>query len=316
MAGIGGMLLPWLRSGGHLILHQPFDMPTFFRQVASHRVSYTVMPPASLNMLLQQEKLLEQVDLSSIRQIGSGSAPLAPWMVKGWQDRGIIVTNFFGSNEGASFLSAYQDFPNPEMRASYFPRFGVDGMQWSGSVAAGLRSRIVNPDTEQVITEAGQPGEMRLAGPTIFSGYFQKDSNQNIANAFDDEGYFKTGDLFEITGDDNRYYRFVDRLKDIIIRGGINISAAEIESLLQGHPDIVESAAVAYADKLMGEKVCIFVVPAEDKQLTLEAITDYMTELKVAKYKLPERLELIEALPRNAVGKVLKQQLREKLKAQ
>lgn len=314
MAGIGGMMLPWMRSGGQFILHQPFDMPTFFKQVVIYKISYTVLPPAALNMLLMNEALLAKVDMSSIRQIGSGSSPLSPWMVKGWQEKGIMVTNFFGANEGTALLSSPQDFPDPEKRALYFPRFGVEGLDWSSRVAAGMKTRLVDLQSGEIITKAGLPGELRITGPTIFSGYY-KGQALGIP-AFDADGYFMTGDVFEIAGegDDARYYRFVDRAKDIIIRGGFNISAAEVESLIQGHPDIAEVAAVAYPDKHLGERTCVFVVPKGDATITLASIIEHMQSKNVATYKLPERLELIDALPRNPVGKILKRTLRERLR--
>ena len=313
MAGIGGMLLPWMRSGGHLILHQPFDMPTFFKQIVINKVTYTVLPPAALNMLLMREQVLAQVDISSIKQIGSGSAPLTPWMVKGWQDKGIMVTNFFGANEGTAFLSSPADFPDPEKRALYFPRFGVEGFEWSSRFADGMKTRLVDLATGETITEAGKPGELRITGPTIFSGYYK--ATERGLQSFDADGYFMTGDMFEIAGEgeEARYYRFVDRAKDIIIRGGVNISAAEVEGLIQGHPDIAEVAAVGYPDEVLGERTCIFVVPKPEAEPTLESVIEYMMGKNVAKYKLPERLETIAALPRNPVGKILKRDLREKV---
>jgi acyl-CoA synthetase (AMP-forming)/AMP-acid ligase II len=315
MAGIGGMFLPWMKSGGHLVLHHPFDMPTFFKQVVLNKATYTVLPPAALNLLLMRKEMLAQADISSIKQIGSGSAPLTPWMVAGWQEKGIMVTNFFGANEGTALLSSPQDFPDPEKRALFFPRFGVEGLEWSSGVADGMKTRLVDLATGETITEAGRPGEMRITGPTIFSGYFKGD--EIGLESFDDHGYFKTGDMFEIAGegDDARYYRFVDRVKDIIIRGGVNISAAEVEGLIQGHPDIAEVAAVGYPDTVMGEKTCVFVVPQEGAEPSLDGIITHMSTKNVAKFKLPERMETIAALPRNPVGKILKRELREKLRA-
>ncbi|MGB0384594.1 MAG: class I adenylate-forming enzyme family protein [Ardenticatenaceae bacterium] len=316
MGGIGGMMIPWLMSGGQFILHQPFHMPTFFKQVVVHKISYTVMPPAALNLLLMREEMLAKIDISSIRQIGSGSAPLSPWMVKGWQEKhGIMVSNFFGANEGTALISTPQDFPDPEKRALYFPRFGVEGFEWSSPVAKSMKTRLVDLNTGEVITEAGKLGELRVMGPTIFAGYYKGD--ERGIQAFDEDGYFMTGDIFEIAGEgeDARYYRFVDRAKDIIIRGGMNISAAEVESLLQAHPDLVEVAAVGYPDKVLGERVCVFVVPKDGADVTLDSVVAFMKEKNIASYKLPQRLEPINTLPRNPVGKILKRQLREQLRS-
>ena len=118
IAAIGGMVMPWLVCQGRLVQHHPFDLAVFLSQMQDEAVAYTVAPPAVLNMLLQNEALLSATDLSSLKCLGSGSAPLAPWMVKGWQDRyGVTVMNVFGSNEGASLFSTGEAIPDPEQRA-------------------------------------------------------------------------------------------------------------------------------------------------------------------------------------------------------
>lgn len=298
MAGIGGMLVPWLHTGSTLLLHHPIDLPVFLGQIGTESISYTVAPPPLLNMLLRNEAMLDSVDLTSVRKISSGSAPLAPWMVEGWQERGIEIVNVFGSNEGAAMLSTMEAVPDPTERARYFPK----------PTHPGIESRLVDLETGAEITEPGSQGELRIAGPTIFSGYLNSDGAE-----FDEQGYYRTGDLFEIADSDNpaTLFRFVDRAKDIIIRGGMNISAAEIETLLSSHPSVGECAAVAYPDDDLGERVGVFVVAAADEEPTLEDLVGHLREAKIASYKLPERLELIGALPRNPVGKIVKGELRE-----
>lgn len=312
MAGIGGMLVPWLLTGSKLVMHHPFDLMTFFKQVAIERISYTVAPPALLNMLLMREDMLAKADLSSLRVIGSGSAPLSPWMVKSWHDKfGIHVTNFFGANEGTALIGGPTDIPDPEQRAQYFPRFGVADHEWSGRVPQSIQTRLVDLGTDEEINEPGHPGELRIKGSTVFAGYWRGD--EVSLKPFDDQGYFRTGDVFEIAGENNQFYRFVDRAKDIIIRGGVNISAAEIESLIMSNPKIADVAVVGYADEVLGEKSCAFVVPKPEQTITLDELTAFLKEKKIASYKLPERLEVVPALPRNPVGKVLKRDLRQQL---
>lgn len=305
MAGIGGMLLPWLISGSRLVQHHPFDLMTFFRQVAEERVTYTVAPPALLTMLLAREEMLAQADLSSLRIIGSGSAPLSPAMVKGWKDRfGIDVTNFFGSNEGVALLGDPVTIPDPEDRARFFPR---------ASAVPGLRTKLVDLDTGDEITEAGRPGEMLVAGPTVVAGYLGGAG----ADSFRDDGFFRTGDVFELAADDTgelRFYRFVDRAKDLVIRGGMNISPAEIEGLAIAHPKIADVAVVGVPHETMGETAVAVVVAADPADPpTLDDLTAHLRDRQIASYKLPERLEVVAALPRNPVGKVLKRELRDQL---
>ena len=297
MAGIGGMLVPWLQTGSALFLHHPIDLPVFLGQISSEAISYTVAPPPLLNMLLRNEAMLDSVDMSHIRKISSGSAPLAPWMVEGWQQRGIEIVNVFGSNEGAAMLSTMATVPDPAERARFFP----------APQRLGIEARLMDLETGEEITESGRQGELRFGGPTIFNGYLQSDGSE-----FDEHGYYRTGDIFEIADSKGprRLYQFVDRAKDIIIRGGMNVSAAEIEALISAHEAVAECAVVAYPDDDLGERVGVFVVAAPDTEPTLEVVVDHLRAQKIASYKLPERLETIDALPRNPVGKVVKVDLR------
>jgi acyl-CoA synthetase (AMP-forming)/AMP-acid ligase II len=175
MAGIGGMLVPWLLTGGKLALHHPLDLAVFLQQIVDEQVNYTVVPPALLNMLLMKPQILERADFSSIKNIGSGSAPLSPWMVEQWQERfGIHVINMFGSNEGIALTSGPKEFPAPQDRARYFPRFGVPGYEWSSRIAAQMRTKLVEPGTRQVIDQPGVAGELAVRSPGVFAGYYRR----------------------------------------------------------------------------------------------------------------------------------------------
>ena len=314
MAGVNGMFLPWLRVGGLLVQHHPFDLPTFLRQLAEEKATYTVAPPPLLNLLLAKSELLAGTDISSLRVIGSGSAPLSPDMVRGWQERyGIGVINFFGSNEGVALLTTPRDVPDPEQRARYFPRYGVPGRTWSARTASQVTVKLVDLATGAEITEPGVPGELRIKGPMLFPGYVDGD---RLPSPFDEEGFLKTGDVFRIAGENGEFLEYVDRAKDMVIRGGMNIAPAELENLLLGHPAIAEVAVVGVPDEVYGERVCAVVVPREGATVTLDDITAYLRERKIASYKLPERLEIRPALPRNPLGKLLKRQLRDELRGQ
>ena len=313
MAGFGGVLVPWLLTGATLVCHHPFDMPTFVHQIATERVSYTLAPPALLVGMLDAPGLMESTDLSSLRVIGSGSAPLPPRLIARWRERtGIEVTNFFGSNEGIGLISDQHTVPDPEQRATYFPWFGgpaPDGgvLRWPNPVADGFRTRLVDPDTGEQITTPETPGELRVRGPTVFGGY----RGGSGADVFDEQGYLRTGDLFAIAAHDRTLLRYVDRLRDVIVRGGTNIAPAELEALIGTLPLVAEVAVVGTPDERLGETVTAVVVPAAGGEPpTLDGIVAALRERRIASYKLPERLEIVEALPRNALGKVLKRELR------
>lgn len=308
MAGINGMFLPWLRTGCVLVQHHPFDLPTFLGQVATERVTYTVAPPALLWMLLHNDALLAAFDLSSLTRIGSGSVPLQPAMVRGWQERfGVGVINFFGSNEGIGLLSSPDDFPDPDERAQFFPRYGVEGVHWSSRVSEWVQVRLVDLLTDEEITEPGVPGELRIGGPTLFSGYLHPERR---ASPFDELGQLRTGDVFEIAGDRGEFLHYVDRVKDIVIRGGMNIAPAELEGLIADHQAVADVAVIGDPDEVLGERVAAVVTLRPEQSLTLEQLVAFLRDKRIASYKLPERLEVRDELPRNPVGKILKRELR------
>ncbi|MFC7378016.1 class I adenylate-forming enzyme family protein [Brevundimonas sp. GCM10030266] len=310
MGGISTAFIGWLLLGGALIQHHPFDLQVLLKQMRDEKIDYTVAPPAVLNLLLQNEAMLEGIDFKRLKSIGSGSAPLSEWMVRGFHEKyGVQIVNYFGSNEGASFPSALKDLPEAADRASLFPRLG-EGFEWNCVLHDRIFTRLVDPETEEEITEGGRPGELRVKGATIFSGYWRApEINQR---AFDADGWFRTGDLFELAGDRLQYLKFVGRLKDIIIRGGMNISSEEIESHLVAHPAIAEAAVVGAPDPNLGERLLAFVVFRPDQSASMAEINAFLTgDRHVAVYKQIERLETLEALPRNPVGKILKRELRQ-----
>ncbi len=315
MAGVSTAIASWLVLGATVVQHHPFTLPVFLQQLRDEQIDYTVAPPAVLNMLLQNAHLLEGIDFQRLSRIGSGSAPLSEWMVRGFAEKyGVQIINYFGSNEGAALAGNHIDLPDPALRAKYFPRADAEGFNWSISTTRKTGTRLVDLVTGEDICEAGRVGELRFIGPNIFSGYYR--APEVTARAFDEKGYYKTGDLFELAGDQLQYYRYAGRCKDLVIRGGMNISAEEIEGLLLACPGVREVAVVGVPDSVMGEKVCVCVAPHDSHTLALDDIVQYLrNEKHVAAYKLPEYLLSMPMLPRNPVGKVLKTQLRAQAKA-
>jgi len=309
MAAIGGFLFVWLEMKGSLVLHHPLDQQVFLQQLQSENIVYTAAPPAVLAQLVSAPGIFDKIDLSKLRYILSGSAPLVPDTVKAFKDRiDIDIINVFGSNEGCTLVSCARDAPDPAVRATCFPRYGVAGLVWHNRIAERMRSLLRDPATGDIITGPGQTGELHIAGPVVFDGYYN--SPLDNAEVFDKDGYFRTGDLFEITGEENAFYRFVGRRKELIIRGGANISPEELDILLEGHPDILEAAVVGYPDKILGEKVAAVVVPHRGKTVSLEDITDFLRSRGLAVFKWPEKLVTIDKLPRNPINKVMRSELK------
>ena len=212
MAALGGFLFPAAMLGCTLVLHHPLDPPLFLAQLQDERVTFTIAPPPLLNQLAKAPQLWRQFDFSALRRVGSGSAPLAPWMVETFSaDYGIEVVNFYGSNEGIALFATPETAPEPQMRAGLFPR---------PEPGSAIATRVADPATGEEVTATGERGELLISGPTVFDGYYQHDNR----DVFTDDGYFRTGDLVEISGEQGGFYRIVGRCKDIINRGGMKIS--------------------------------------------------------------------------------------------
>jgi 2,3-dihydroxybenzoate-AMP ligase len=293
MTAVGVNYIPWLLNAGTLLLHHPVNLDVLLRQLAEEHVHFTILVPAMLNMILKLPHV-DQLDLSSIRTVATGSAPPSPWAMAEFKRRwGIEIVNIWGQNEGTGLVAGPADVPD---------------LTWPSGVD-GVEVKLIDDEGHEVETP-GAVGELCYRGPGVFSGYFRRPDL--TAKAFTADGFFRTGDLFVVH--DARHLGYYDRKKDIVIRGGFNVSSAEVENAVQSHPKVAEAAVVPLPDEILGERVCVFVVPRDPKDPpTLEDVTAFLREQGMSIYKLPERLELIAALPRNPVGKIMKRALREEL---
>lgn len=305
MASVGTVFVPWLLQGETMVLHHPFDPMLLLKQMVIEKINYTLLVPAVVNLILKHPAAA-QFDLSSIRAITVGSAPTSIWAMEEFKKRwNVDIGNIWGQNEGTAFVSSVQDIPDVKIRVDQFPNYGAPGSVWSVPVTKFIRTKIVDLSGTE-LTEPESVGELLYRGPNVIPGYFKRPDL--VEKAFDPEGFFRTGDLFQIKGD--RYLKFFDRAKDIIIRGGFNVSALDVENALLAHPAVQDIAAVGMADQDLGERTCVYAVPREGQILTLESIVSFLKEAGMAVYKLPERLEVVDVIPRNSVGKILKAELR------
>ncbi|WP_211230105.1 class I adenylate-forming enzyme family protein [Desulfovirgula thermocuniculi] len=308
MTGVGVNYVPWLLTGGTLVLHHPLNMQVLLQQLTNSNVHFTILVPAVLNMIIKLP-VENSPDLSSIRTIATGSAPPSSWAMIEFKKRwGIEIINIWGQNEGTGLVAGPDDVPDLDMRSDYFPFWGKEGCSWPSGVE-GIQIKILGENGQEVVAP-GEVGELCYRSPFTFPGYFRRPDLTE--RSFTKDGYFRTGDLFILH--DSCHVGFYDRKKDIVIRGGFNISSAEVENIVLGHPKVAEAAVVPMPDEVLGERVCLFVVPREkENPPSLEEIVRYCREQGLSVYKLPERLEIISALPRNPVGKILKSVLKEEL---
>ena len=304
MAAIGGFLFAAAELGCGLILHHPLDPAVYLTQMQDEKIHFTIAPPALLNQLAAQPEFWQQFDFSTLRAVGSGSAPLSPAMIATFEnDYQKPVINFYGSNEGLALFATPETVPSSEMRAAYFPRFGTPGLEWPGHSHHAVQSKVIDPDTGLEVDEPGAVGELCFAGATVFDGYFGTEDT----DVFTEDGFFRSGDLVEISAAPTHYYRIVGRCKDIINRGGMKISPAELDTLIESHPQVREAAVCAYADQALGERVCVCLVPKDaDHPPSLKEVCGFLKAQGLAKFKLPEKISYLVALPRNPMGKVLR----------
>ncbi|MDI1272595.1 MULTISPECIES: class I adenylate-forming enzyme family protein [unclassified Polaromonas] len=303
----------WLASlaiGGTTLLHHPLNMPLLLKQLMHDQVHFTLLVPALLNMILKLPNV-DQLDFSGVRCIASGSAQPSRWSMEEFKRRwNIEILHAWGQTEGTAVFAGARDVPDFAKRADHFPWWGLPDVAWPSGIR-GVEMKLLD-EADAECTQPGQVGELVYRGPNVFAGYYRR---PDLAKStFTPDGFCRTGDFFIVR--DAHHIGFFDRKKDIIIRGGYNVSAAEVENLVLTHPGVQEVAAVAVPDEIMGEKTCIYVVPKDKAQPpTLEDIVGHLKQIGVAAYKLPEHIEYLDTIPRNPVGKILKAQLRQRVRS-
>jgi cyclohexanecarboxylate-CoA ligase len=241
---------------------------------------------------------LHRYDVGSLRTFLCGGADVPPELIRAATDRlGCCAARAYGLTECPAITASGPDDPLAR-------RAGTDGR-----VLHGASARIIDDAGREAAP--GQLGEILVRGPETFLGYLDSELD---ATGFDADGWFHTGDLGVLESDGALEVR--GRRKDIIVRGGENISAKEVEDLLHEHPKIREVAIVAMSDPVMVERACAFVVAREGEAPSLEELNAFLRSRQLAVQKLPERLEVVAALPKTASGKVQKFRLRETIEAE
>ena len=241
-----------------------------------------------LNLLEKQP-----ADLSALRFFLCGGTTIPKKVARECQQRGIKLLSVYGSTESSPHAVVNLDDP--------LPRF----MHTDGYAAAGVEIKVV--DDARKTLPPGCEGEEASRGPNVFMGYF--DEPELTARALDEEGWYYSGDLCRM--DEAGYIKITGRKKDIIVRGGENISSREVEDILLQHPKIHDACVVAMPDERLGERSCAYVVlKAPHHSLSLEEVVAFFSRKRVAKYKYPEHIVVIEKLPRTVSGKIQKFLLR------
>ncbi|MGQ0700134.1 MAG: acyl-CoA synthetase [Panacagrimonas sp.] len=291
-AGLGMLLLPSLMAGAHTILLQGFEPDRVLGELEARRVSLTMLVPTMMLMVSQRARFVA-ADLSSLRLVIAGAAPVPEPLLKVYAERGIPVSHCYGMTETTSLASS--------LTASR----ALDKIGSCGRPTMVMQMRLVDGEG-RTITTPGERGEVCLRGRCITRGYWNQPETTALAIR---DGWLHSGDVAWF--DDEGYFYICDRLKDLIISGGENVYPAEVESVLYGHPAIAQVAVIGVADERWGERVAAVVVRKPEQTLDLEDLRRY-AELKLARYKLPSALILVDVLPINSSGKLLKTELRKR----
>jgi cyclohexanecarboxylate-CoA ligase len=288
-----GVQLPSM-LGSVVVLQDVWEPKQALRLIERHRCTFTAAATPFVYGLTHCEEL-DQRDIASLRWIGCGGADVPPGLVREAEVRlKATIARGYGSTEYPTATQAWV----------------ADPLAWraetDGRPAEGTELRIV--DDAGVELPNGERGELLVRGPERFTGYLVPPPGEVV---FDAEGWFATGDMARL--DAGGQLTIEGRKKDIILRGGENISVKEIEDHLYTHPKIADVAIVAMPDPIMVERACAFVVVAGDEPPTLPELTDYLLDRGLAIQKVPERLEQLDELPKNQAGKVQKFKLRERI---
>ncbi len=298
-AGLFTALQSALAVGGRCVISSSQDPEVVLGLIEQHRVNVLTVSPPLIAAVTSVDDA-DRFDTSSVTHLygpNDEAMMAAAEAALGGEARGQ-----FGMGEGAFLACA--------VGAGVDARHGTSG----ASLNPETKVRVLDPDSERELP-VGEVGELVLQGPYVVRAYFR--APEVNARTFTSDGFLRTGDLaMAVDIDGVPHYRVVGRIKDNVVRGGEKFMATELESLLITHPAIAHAAVVGMPDERLGERVCAFVVPSGEADVPdVPELAGWLGDLGVAKFKWPERIEVIDALPVTAVGKVNKPRLRDDITA-
>ncbi len=288
-----------LTIGGTLVLQQRWEPDQALRLIRDERCSFMACATPFLMDLVYHPALDAHGSLESLRLFLCGGASIPRQLMRDAQAAlpKTFVTPLWGMTECGGVTTCPFDAPAEK-------RFASDGMPCDN-----MELKVVGADGETL--PPGEDGELMARGEMLTLGYYRQPALTRAH--YRDDGFFRTGDQARM--DAEGYIKITGRIKDLIIRGGVNISPAEIESVLFAHPRVANAAVVGMPDDRLGERICAYVVLAEGDSLEVAEVQAWMAEAGLAKQKWPEHIELVDALPMTPSGKVQKFRLRERLGA-
>ncbi len=290
VAALNQTLLPTFLKGGISVIMPSWDVDRCYDLIERHRVTWMFGVTAMFAALARSPRW-PGADLSSLRTLMSGGAAIPVALIRTYQERGLVFCQGYGMTEtapGATFLEAGES---------------VRKVGSAGVPVFFANVRVVRPDLTPVAP--GEPGEVLVQGPNVTPGYWR--DPEATAAALTEGGWFHSGDI--ATLDDEGHLHIVDRVKDMYISGGENVYPAEVEGVLFEHPAVAEAAVVGVPDDTWGEVGRAFVVPRPGVAVTPGEVRDFLRP-RLAKYKIPVYVDVVDALPKTGSGKIRKPDLR------
>ncbi|KAL3505465.1 hypothetical protein ACH5RR_035306 [Cinchona calisaya] len=292
--GLAAFTMGLLALGSTVVVLSKFDMADMLSAVQKYRVTYLpLVPPILIGLVNKADEVKKKYDLSSLRTVLCGGAPLSKEVIEGFVDKFPNVTIMQGYALTESTGAGASTDTMEESR-----RYGTAGL-----LSPSTEGRIVDPDTGKSLL-VNQTGELWLKGPTIMKGYFSNE--EATASTLNSEGWLRTGDLCYI--DDDGFLFIVDRLKELIKYKGYQVAPAELEALLLGHPEIADAAVIPFPDKEVGQFPMAYVVRKSGTTISGTAVMDFIAK-QVAPYKRIRKLAFISSIPKNPSGKILRKDL-------
>ncbi|MEO6258756.1 MAG: AMP-binding protein [Thermoanaerobaculia bacterium] len=287
--GIAAFLIPIFTTGGTIILHKTFEAGEVWRTIEREACTVVLGVPTIWKMLME-EPAFASADLRAVRWFISGGAPLPQFLIEAYGRRGVVMKQGYGMTE---------------VGVNCFTMTAEEAVRKAGSIGRPMmftEVRLVSDGGEELGEDV--IGEMWIRGPHVSSGYWN--NPEATAAAYDDQGWFRTGDLARSDGEG--FFFIAGRRKEMFITGGVNVYPAEIEAELVSHPDVMDASVLAVPDRNWGEAGVAFVVGSVSEEI----LSAYLAT-RLARYKLPKRYVFLATLPRTPYGKVEKETLRELL---
>lgn len=294
-----GMLMqPYLFCGATLVLFDAFNPAHFLAEVARLRITHAFMVPAMINMLLNEPDL-DSADLSSLKVLGYGAAPMAPARIEeAWARIGPVLSQGYGASESTSGVTRLSIADHIQAMHSAPERLAS-----CGRPTGETEVRVVNTQGREV--ENGEIGEIVIRGADVFQGYWNA---PELTRDVLIDGWLHTGDLARV--DDEGFIYLIDRKNDMIISGGFNVYPNEVEAALYQHDDVFETCVVGVPDEKWGEAVKAVVVLRTGRDTQAAALIAHC-RTRLADYKLPRSIDFVAELPKNVSGKVARKLVRE-----